>query len=74
VIKLVSENNAGCAFLLWGNFAQKKETLIDKKKHQVIKAAHPSPLSCQKFFNSKCFSKANEFLESIGKSPIDWSL
>jgi len=74
VIKLISEKNSGCAFLLWGNFAQKKEGLIDKKKHCVIKSAHPSPFSVTRFYGSKPFSKANEFLKSIGKTPVNWNL
>jgi uracil-DNA glycosylase len=79
VITLISAHNDGCVFLLWGNFAHKKEILIDcdesnGKKHKVIKSAHPSPLSFQKFLNSKCFSQANQHLKSIGKSEIDWSL
>jgi uracil-DNA glycosylase len=74
VIKQISAKNNGCAFLLWGNFAQKKESLIDKNKHHVIKCAHPSPFSCTRFYGSKCFSKANDYLRSIGKTPINWSL
>lgn len=74
VIKLISEKNSGCAFMLWGNFAQKKESLIDKKKHKVVKCAHPSPFSATRFFGSKCFSVANAYLKSIGKEPVDWNL
>lgn len=74
VIKVISEKNNGCAFLLWGNFAQKKESLIDKKKHNIIKSAHPSPFSVTRFFGSKPFSQANTFLKSIGKTPVNWDL
>ena len=74
IIKLVSEKNSGCAFLLWGNFAQKKEILIDKEKHCVIKSAHPSPLSVTRFYGSKPFSQANTFLKSVGKIPVNWDL
>ena len=74
VIKLISSNNSGCVFLLWGNFAQQKESLIDKKKHKIVKCAHPSPLSVKRFFGSKCFSQANAYLVSIDKKPINWSL
>jgi len=73
VISLISELNDGCAFLLWGAFAQKKESLINKERHKVLKCAHPSPFSVTKFFNSKCFSGANEFLKSINKPEVDWS-
>lgn len=74
VIKTISERNSGCVFMLWGNFAQKKENLIQTDKHMIIKCAHPSPLSVKKFFGSKCFSRANEFLKLINKSPIKWCL
>lgn len=74
VIKVISEKNNGCVFLLWGAFAQKKSSLIDAKKHKIIQCAHPSPFSATKFFNSKCFSRANEYLNSIGKTPVNWSL
>ena len=74
IIELVSETNTDCVFLLWGNFAQKKEALIDKTKHKIIKCAHPSPLSCAKFFNSKCFSQANNYLRSKGREPVNWNL
>lgn len=73
VISLISEKNDGCAFLLWGAFAQKKEVLIDTERHKVLKCAHPSPFSVTKFFNSKCFSGANEFLKSVNKKEINWS-
>jgi uracil-DNA glycosylase len=43
-------------------------------KHGIIKSAHPSPLSFNKFLNSKCFSKANDFLIKNGKTPIKWNL
>jgi uracil-DNA glycosylase len=62
-------------FMLWGSYAQKKGAAIDRKKHLVLTAPHPSPLSAHRgFFGSKHFSKANEFLRKHGKTPIDWSL
>jgi uracil-DNA glycosylase len=64
----------GLVFLLWGGFAHAKEKLIDSKKHTIIKTAHPSPLSFNKFRNCKCFSRVNTALQSHGQSPIDWSL
>jgi len=61
-------------FMLWGNYAQKKGSIIDSKKHRVLKAPHPSPLSAHRgFFGCKHFSKANEFLITKGKSPIVWT-
>jgi uracil-DNA glycosylase len=60
---------------LWGSYAQKKSVLIDVKKHLVLTAVHPSPLSVYRgFFGSKHFSKANEYLVAHGKVPIDWRL
>ncbi|KAJ3245438.1 hypothetical protein HDU77_009444 [Chytriomyces hyalinus] len=74
VIKLVNEQVPHAVFILWGAFAQKKGAMIDKKKHCVINAVHPSPLSAQRgFFGSKPFSKANAYLRSKGINEIDWS-
>jgi len=73
VISIVSERNDGCVFMLWGNFAQKKEPLINANKHKIIKCGHPSPFSVTKFFNSKCFSQANAYLKSINKPEVNWS-
>jgi len=73
-IKALNSGKSGIVFILWGGFAQKKGKIIDKKKHHVIEAAHPSPLSAGKFFGCKVFSKANTFLTSDGNQPIDWNL
>ncbi|KJH48146.1 uracil-DNA glycosylase [Dictyocaulus viviparus] len=73
VISLISLKSSGVVFLLWGGFAHKKESLIDLKKHAVIKTAHPSPLSAQKWFGCKCFSKANAELLRMGRPTIEWS-
>lgn len=72
VIKSISDNKKGIIFLLWGNFAQTKEALIDTNKHYVLKAAHPSPLARGAFFGCKHFSKTNKILEHEGIQPIDW--
>jgi uracil-DNA glycosylase len=57
VIKKISDNKKGIIFLLWGNFAQQKQTLIDEDKHFLLKAAHPSPFSANRgFFGCKHFS------------------
>ena len=75
VIKKISEGKKGVVFLLWGKFAQDKQSLIDETKHHVLKAAHPSPFSADKgFFGCKHFSKTNEFLMQEGMQPIDWKL
>lgn len=75
VIELVSQKKNGVVFLLWGRFAQAKESLIDGTRHLVLKAAHPSPLSAHNgFFGCRHFSRTNEYLLQQGKSGIDWSL
>ncbi|HEV8081105.1 MAG TPA: uracil-DNA glycosylase [Chitinophagaceae bacterium] len=75
VIKKLSTQKKEVVFLLWGRFAQDKQTLIDETKHHVLKAAHPSPFSADKgFFGCKHFSKTNEFLMLEGLQPIDWKL
>ena len=75
VIRKISEEKKGIVFLLWGKFAQDKQSLIDETKHHVLKAAHPSPFSADKgFFGCKHFSRTNEFLMQEGLPPIDWKL
>jgi len=75
VIKKISDEKKGVVFLLWGKFAQEKQSLIDETKHHVLKAAHPSPFSADKgFFGCKHFSKTNELLLSEGSYPVDWKL
>jgi uracil-DNA glycosylase len=60
-------------FILWGSYAQKKGAFIEPKRHLVIKSPHPSPLSAHRgFIGSKPFSRANKYLMSAGKEPIDW--
>ncbi|MCF8227104.1 MAG: uracil-DNA glycosylase [Bacteroidales bacterium] len=74
-IKVISEKNENVVFLLWGRYARAKETLIDKSKHLVLQAAHPSPLSANNgFLGCKHFSKTNKFLAEKGLKQIDWSL
>lgn len=74
VIKTISDLRAGVVFLLWGNYAQAKEELIDQSKHFVLKAPHPSPFSAARgFFGCKHFSKTNQILKEIGFEEIDWN-
>lgn len=62
-------------FVLWGNFAKRKRNLIDKSKHLIISSSHPSPHSANiNFFNSKPFSRINNYLIKFGKTPINWNL
>jgi uracil-DNA glycosylase len=75
VIRNLSEKRKNLIFLLWGNFAQAKESLIDGSNHYILKAAHPSPLSASRgFFGCRHFSKTNEILERHGLRGIDWNL
>ena len=74
VIKTISDLRAGIVFLLWGNYAQAKEELIDQSKHFVLKAPHPSPFSAARgFFGCKHFSKTNQILKEIGFEEINWN-
>jgi uracil-DNA glycosylase len=73
VIRQLNQHKKGLVFLLWGKFAQGKETLIDTQKHFILKAAHPSPFSAYNgFMGCKHFSKTNEILRSQGLQEIDW--
>lgn len=74
-IQLVNERCQGVVFLLWGSYAQKKAALIDSHKHLILKAPHPSPLSAHRgFIGCGHFSRANQHLQKINKSPINWQL
>ncbi|MBB6128701.1 uracil-DNA glycosylase [Mucilaginibacter lappiensis] len=75
VIKTISDKKAGIVFILWGAFAQSKATLINEKKHFILKSPHPSPFSADRgFFGSKPFSKTNEILRREGKAEINWQI
>ena len=74
VIRTLSERGEGIVFLLWGNFAKAKASLIDTTRHHVLTAAHPSPLAGGAFFGCRHFSRTNQILVSEGKTPIDWQL
>jgi uracil-DNA glycosylase len=71
----LSEKKEHLAFVLWGNFAIAKRSLIDEKKHLVLTAAHPSPLSAHRgFFGCRHFSQINRYLKSNGPDEIDWRI
>lgn len=74
VIRTISERCEGVVFLLWGNYARGKASLIDESRHSVLQAAHPSPLARGAFFGCGHFARANRLLEAQGKAPIDWRL
>lgn len=73
IIRTLSNSKENLVFILWGAFAQKKEELIDAKKHFILKAAHPSPFSAYKgFLGCGHFSKTNEYLKKLGFKEIVW--
>lgn len=75
VIQLLNEKREHIVFMLWGSYAQRKGQIIDRKKHCVLEAPHPSPLSAHRgFLGCKHFSKANAYLKEHGLEPIDWRL
>jgi uracil-DNA glycosylase len=74
IIAQISEQCEGVVFLLWGGFAKKKGAKINRDKHCVLSSGHPSPLSANRgyWFGNQHFSKANAYLQSVGKQQIDW--
>ena len=74
VISYLSAHREGIVFLLWGNYAKAKASLIDTSRHHVLLAAHPSPLAGGAFFGCRHFSRANEILLAEGKTPINWQI
>lgn len=75
IIALLSEQRENLVFMLWGAYAQSKIPLINAQRHCILKAPHPSPLSAHAgFFGCKHFSKANQYLDEHGLSPIHWTL
>jgi len=74
-IETLASEREGLVFLLWGSYAQAKGKVIDPRRHRVLKAPHPSPLSAHRgFFGCGHFAAANEYLARHGQVPIDWSL
>ena len=73
VIDAINQESNNVVFILWGAYAQKKGSLIDRQRHYVIESAHPSPFAAYRgFFGSKPFSQTNGYLASKGMDPIDW--
>jgi uracil-DNA glycosylase len=73
VVEHLSRDREHLVFMLWGNYAKEKGKLVDRSKHLVLEAAHPSPFSADHgFFGCKHFSRANEYLTAHGKKPIEW--
>lgn len=75
VIDVVNRQCQGVVFMLWGSYAQRKGSIIDRERHCVLTAPHPSPLSAHRgFIGCGHFVAANAYLEANGKTPIDWRL
>ena len=75
IIKQINEKDEPVVFILWGNFAKEKASLITNPKHLILSSPHPSPFAARYgFFGSKPFSKTNDFLRSKGLKEIDWKL
>lgn len=75
IIELLNRERQNLVFMLWGSYAQKKGQIVDRQRHMVLTAPHPSPLSAYRgFLGCGHFMKANEYLKTHGLQPIDWSL
>ena len=74
ILGMIDLKQSPTVFMLWGRDAQKKGILVDNPKHLVLQAAHPSPLAGGRFFGSRHFSKANEFLHNNDLGIIDWQI
>lgn len=75
VIEVINREREGVVFMLWGSYAQRKGAIIDTRRHCVLRAPHPSPLSAHRgFFGCGHFRAANDYLRARGQAPIDWSL
>ncbi|HZJ56658.1 MAG TPA: uracil-DNA glycosylase [Clostridia bacterium] len=75
VISILNQREDPVVFILWGRNAQSKQSIITDPQHYIIKSPHPSPLSAHRgFFGSRPFSRANDFLASTGREPIDWQI
>lgn len=75
VVDVLNREREGLVFLLWGSYAQQKGKVIDTRRHRVLKATHPSPLSAHRgFLGCRHFSQTNDYLARRGQAPIDWRL
>ena len=75
VVDVLNRERENLVFLLWGSYAQAKGKVIDPRRHRVLKAPHPSPLSAHRgFLGCRHFSAANQFLVRTGQAPVDWNL
>ena len=75
VVDVLNREREGLVFLLWGAYAQQKGKVIDTRRHRVLKAPHPSPLSAHRgFLGCRHFSQTNDYLARHGQTRIDWRL
>lgn len=75
IVETLSREREGLVFMLWGSYAQAKGRIIDARRHCVLRAPHPSPLSAHRgFIGCGHFGKANRWLQGAGQQPVDWSL
>ena len=75
VVQLLDERREGLVFMLWGSYAQAKGALLDGRRHLILKAPHPSPLSAHRgFIGCAHFSRCAEWLARRGEPPLDWTL
>lgn len=75
IISILNDREEPLVFVLWGNFAKSKKSLITNSRHLIIESAHPSPLSARRgFFGSRPFSKINRFLRENNIKEIDWKI
>ena len=73
VVRTIAERRDGIVYMLWGSYAQRKGAIADPARNCILKAVHPSPLSVYRgFFGCRHFTRANEYLASIGKEPVTW--
>ena len=73
VVRAIAERKEGVVYMLWGSYAQRKGAIANPERNLILHSVHPSPLSSYRgFFGCKHFSKANDYLKSIGKEPIAW--
>ncbi len=75
IVRGLDEKRSGLVFMLWGAYAQRKGEIIDRERHLVLSAPHPSPFSADRgFFGCRHFSRANDYLRAQDQQTIDWRL
>jgi uracil-DNA glycosylase len=73
IVSVLNDERDGLVFLLWGGYAQRKGAIVDARRHLVLTAPHPSPLSAHRgFLGCRHFSQADRYLAQQGQAPIDW--